>query len=188
MIHSASVAGRVTERGNSCTVVRPVSCGARLLVADLLARLDSALPLPLPLPSGRVDLSEVADSYAGRVDLSVDGPAYVAGDAKQLNRLLRNLVDNAERHAASRVAVTVRSTEDKVVLEVADDGPGIPPADRERVFDRFTRLDEARDSDAGGSGLGLAIAREIAVRHSGTLVVGDNAVFTATFSRASRTA
>ncbi|RSM77712.1 histidine kinase [Kibdelosporangium aridum] len=147
----------------------------------LLARLDSALPLPATV----VDLSEVAHGYADRAELLVDGPALVTGDAKQLDRLLRNLVDNATRHAVSTVTVRVKSTEDRVILEVADDGPGIPVADRERVFDRFTRLDEARDSDAGGAGLGLAIAREIAVRHGGTLTVGDHAVFTASFPRAS---
>ncbi|MCE7001527.1 ATP-binding protein [Kibdelosporangium philippinense] len=146
----------------------------------LLARLDSALPLP----TASVDLSEVADGYRDRAELTVDGSAFVKGDVKQLDRLLRNLVDNAARHAVSRVSVAVRSTEDKEILEVADDGPGIPAADRERVFDRFTRLDEARDSDAGGAGLGLAIAREIAVRHGGTLTVGDHAVFTASFPKA----
>ncbi|MFC0108408.1 sensor histidine kinase [Kibdelosporangium aridum] len=147
----------------------------------LLARLDSALPLPTTV----VDLSEVAHGYVDCAELIVDGPAFVTGDAKQLDRLLRNLVDNATRHAVSTVTVCVRSTEDREILEVADDGPGIAVADRERVFDRFTRLDEARDSDAGGAGLGLAIAREIAVRHGGTLTVGDHAVFTASFPKAS---
>ncbi|WP_181773572.1 sensor histidine kinase [Amycolatopsis pittospori] len=146
----------------------------------LLARLDSALPSS----GGQVDLAEVAAAYGARAEVRCDGPAPVMGEAKQLDRLLRNLVDNATRHAVSRVTVTTRSTEDTAVLEVADDGPGIPEADRIRVFDRFTRLDESRDSDAGGAGLGLAIAREIAVRHGGTLVAGDHAVFTATFPRA----
>nr|CEL17266.1 probable two-component sensor kinase [Kibdelosporangium sp. MJ126-NF4]CTQ91504.1 probable two-component sensor kinase [Kibdelosporangium sp. MJ126-NF4] len=179
------VAADHPDRADWLAVVRDAVIDTRRLqdLAEdllLLARLDSALPLP----TDRVDLSEVADSYANRVDLRADAPAFVTGDAKQLNRLLRNLVDNAERHAASRVTVTVLSTEHRVFVEVADDGPGIPVADRERVFDRFTRLDEARDSDAGGSGLGLAIAREIAVRHGGTLTVGDHAVFTASFPRA----
>jgi signal transduction histidine kinase len=152
----------------------------------LLARLDSAQPRT----STPVDLSTVAaDHVAGkpRVSLHTNGPAIINGDPKQLDRLLRNLVDNAERHARTEITVTVESTEDKVRLIVADDGPGIPPEDRERVFDRFTRLDEARDSDAGGTGLGLAIAREIAVLHGATLTVTDQrpgAVFIAEFPRA----
>jgi signal transduction histidine kinase len=149
----------------------------------LLARLDSAQPLT----ASQVDVTELVTAHLtgnARVQLNTNGSAPVQGDAKQLDRLLRNLVDNATRHASATVSVTVRSTEDSVVLEVADDGPGIPAEDRDRVFDRFTRLDEARDSDAGGAGLGLAIAREIAVRHGGTLTIGDQqpgAVFTASF-------
>jgi signal transduction histidine kinase len=86
--------------------------------------------------------------------------------------MVANLVDNAVRHAES--AVTVRVTAPATV-EVADDGPGIPAEYRESVFDRFTRLDEARARDAGGSGLGLAIARDIAHAHGGTLVVAEPA-------------
>jgi signal transduction histidine kinase len=74
------------------------------------------------------------------------------------------------------VTVTVSSAEEQVVLEVLDDGPGIPVGERERVFDRFVRLDDARARDAGGSGLGLTLARDIAVRHGGTLTVEDSDV------------
>ncbi|MFG2771669.1 sensor histidine kinase [Streptomyces sp. NPDC048350] len=98
--------------------------------------------------------------------------AYVSGDARQLERLLRNVLGNACRHADSTVTVTVATGDGTAVLEVVDDGPGIPPADRHRVFDRFTRLDESRSRAAGGAGLGLPIAREIATRHGGTLTVG----------------
>jgi signal transduction histidine kinase len=93
----------------------------------------------------------------------------VEGDPRQLDRLLRNLLDNAVRHARTSVTVRIEQRAEHVVLHVDDDGPGIPAADRERVFERFTRLDEARTRDAGGAGLGLAIAREIAHRHHGTL-------------------
>jgi signal transduction histidine kinase len=84
-----------------------------------------------------------------------------------------NLSDNAARHAATSVTFTVAERDGAAVVTVGDDGPGIPPDQRERVFERFARLDEARQAEAGGTGLGLAIAREIAHRHGGTLVVAD---------------
>ncbi|MEH6379970.1 ATP-binding protein, partial [Streptomyces sp. KLMMK] len=91
----------------------------------------------------------------------------------QLERLLANLVDNALRHAASRVVITASldGAAGRAVLEVTDDGPGIPEEERERVFERFVRLDAARTRESGGSGLGLAIAREIARAHGGGLDV-----------------
>lgn len=99
------------------------------------------------------------------VDASV-APARIRGDAELLAQVVRNLADNAARHARSAIAITL--TED-AVLTVADDGDGVPEADRERVFERFVRLDEARARDAGGSGLGLAIVREIVQAHGGTV-------------------
>ncbi|MBE1532142.1 sensor histidine kinase [Actinomadura algeriensis] len=89
----------------------------------------------------------------------------------QLVRLLGNLLDNAERYAESTVRIEVARAGSWACLTVADDGPGIPPSDRERVFERFTRLDSARSRGAGGTGLGLAIAREIAHAHCGTLTI-----------------
>jgi signal transduction histidine kinase len=134
----------------------------------LLANLDSAQPLRLT----KVDLTElVRNLVPSGVRLHTNGSALVRGNPDQLGRLLRNLVDNAQRHAASETVVAVRTTPFVVRLEVSDDGPGIPAEDRERVFVRFHRLDEARDSDSGGTGLGLAIAREIAQAHSGDLRV-----------------
>ena len=102
----------------------------------------------------------------GRVD--------VTGDARQLDRLVVNLVANARRHAASTVAVGVTATGGVAQLTVDDDGPGIDPADRERVFARFVRLDEARSRDAGGSGLGLALCAEICRLHGGAIAVADS--------------
>ncbi|TDD48798.1 sensor histidine kinase [Saccharopolyspora elongata] len=133
-----------------------------------------------PEPSAVVDLADVVteqvaerafDPGGPAVSSIVEGPAPVVGEPVQLERLLRNLLDNAVRHASSVVTVRVGRQADDVVLEVLDDGPGIPVEDRERVFDRFARLDDARTRDAGGSGLGLTLARDIATRHGGTLRV-----------------
>ena len=129
-----------------------------------------------------VDLADVvAEQVAERslgdgpaVRSVVDGPALVRGELVQLERLLRNLLDNAVRHAAEAVTVTLFVGKD-VALSVLDDGPGIPVHERERVFDRFVRLDDARARDLGGSGLGLTLARDIAARHGGTLTVEDSA-------------
>jgi signal transduction histidine kinase len=98
-----------------------------------------------------------------------DPDEAVLGSRTALARLFTNLLDNALRHAHSTVRVEVRHTENEVVVEVSDDGRGIPEPDRERVFDRFTRLDNARTRSEGGTGLGLAIARDIATAHGGTL-------------------
>ena len=96
------------------------------------------------------------------------------GREDELGRMLRNLLDNASRYARDRITVTVATSEPGTVrVEVRDDGPGIPPADRERVFERFARADQARDRHHGGAGLGLAIARDIAVRHGGNLYAAD---------------
>ncbi|MET8381417.1 ATP-binding protein [Streptosporangium canum] len=144
----------------------------------LLARLDAGEPAC----HGEVDLGQVAAEEATRsrprpeirVGLEVAADVVVRGSAEELRRLVANLVDNAVRHADSTVTVRLARDGGGAVLDVRDDGPGIPAEHREAVFDRFTRLDEARDRDAGGSGLGLAIARDIAVRHGGTLsVVGE---------------
>lgn len=98
-------------------------------------------------------------------------PARMTGDAAALSRVLRNLLDNAARHAASRIDVEVVPGDGEVVVRVADDGPGIPLAERVRVFDRFVRLDSDRSRSAGGTGLGLAIVREIVLAHGGTVAI-----------------
>lgn len=108
---------------------------------------------------------------ASEIDASGVSGAQTVGDRDQLARAIRNLLDNAVRHARGRVTVALSEDGGAIALAVADDGPGIPPEDRERIFERFTRLDEARAREAGGAGLGLAIAREIADRHSGSLTL-----------------
>ncbi|MCK2214365.1 HAMP domain-containing histidine kinase [Actinomadura sp. ATCC 31491] len=146
------------------------------LAADLLmlAKLDAGEPLR----TAELDLGQVAAEEAlragrrpdVRVELDVEPDVVLKGSRAHLDRLVTNLVDNAVRHAASTVRVRVRADGEEAVLEVLDDGPGIPFEQREAVFDRFTRLDEARARDAGGAGLGLPIARDIATLHEGTLV------------------
>jgi signal transduction histidine kinase len=100
-------------------------------------------------------------------------PAVTVGDLTGLGRVLRNLVDNAARHARSTIEITVVEEGPDVLLVVADDGPGIPEADRQRVFDRFVRLDTARSREGGGSGLGLAIVAELVAAHRGTVEISD---------------
>ena len=98
-------------------------------------------------------------------------PAMAEPDA--LARVVTNLLDNAVRHKRTRVRVSAADGGSDLVITVTDDGPGIPAADRERVFQRFARLDDARARDAGGSGLGLAIVRELVRRHRGSVTLGD---------------
>jgi signal transduction histidine kinase len=102
-----------------------------------------------------------------------DAPVTATVEPDAVGRVVANLLDNAVRHAASRVRVTVAEEGTYRLVTVSDDGPGIPAAERERVFDRFTRLDDARARDAGGSGLGLAIVRELVRRHGGTVTLSD---------------
>ena len=146
----------------------------------LLARLDGQ-----PLRRKPTDLAAVCESVAARyatarvpVRAEAAVPCVVAGDPDALARLLVNLLDNAVRHAASRVCVSVRRDGGWAVLTVTDDGPGIPPEDAERVFGRFARLDDARarvEAGAGeeGAGLGLAIVRSTAEAHGGSVSLGD---------------
>ena len=102
-----------------------------------------------------------------------------------LERIVGNLVeDNARRFGLSRVEVLVHQRGKKAVLEVHDDGPGVPPHERTRVFERFVRLDEARDRENGGFGLGLAIVSDLCRAFGGTIEVSDanpGAVFSAQF-------
>ncbi len=147
------------------------------LSADLLllARLDAGEKPG----AGRVDLAafareELSQRTRDRVEVHAElKSAEVAGSRSQLARVLGNLLNNAQRHARSRVTVTTRSDGSWAVLEVADDGSGVPEGERERIFERFVRLDDARTRDEGGAGLGLAIARDVAARHGGTLVVRE---------------
>ncbi|TXC93621.1 HAMP domain-containing sensor histidine kinase [Streptomyces sp. ISID311] len=152
------------------------------LAADLLllARLDAG---ERPADA-RVDLAamvreETSQRVADRVPVQIGELAggEVAGSRSQLARVLGNLLDNAQRHAAGAVRVAVAREGEDVALRVEDDGPGVPEGERERIFERFVRLDDARARDDGGAGLGLAIARDVAVRHGGSLAVRTGSVF-----------
>ena len=148
------------------------------LVADLLllARNDEHKTTAFePVDLGYLARSEMARRPAreGLERVVAADNVIVEGDADSLARVLRNLVDNAERHAASRVSISVSASARGAVMSVEDDGPGIAQADCAKVFDRFYRLDEARSADAGGSGLGLAIVNELVARHGGTVAIED---------------
>jgi signal transduction histidine kinase len=107
------------------------------------------------------------------LDISAPPDATTIGNPEQLSRMLRNIVDNAIRYARHRVEVTVSTAPDRLQIEIIDDGPGIPADQRERVFDRFVRLDASRARASGSVGLGLAIAKEIATAHHGSITVTD---------------
>jgi signal transduction histidine kinase len=151
------------------------------LVDDLLL-LTRADEHTLQLQQRPVDLDDLVFEEAQRlreattlrVDTTRVSAGRVSGDRAALWRVLRNLGDNAVRHATSQVAFTLGVQDGAVVLDVDDDGPGIAPADRQRVFERFVRLDDARARDAGGSGLGLAIVAEVIGAHRGTISVGNS--------------
>jgi signal transduction histidine kinase len=147
----------------------------------LLARLDGQHLRRKPVDLAAVCEWAAARYATARVPVRADaaGACVVAGDQDALARLLVNLLDNAVRHAASQVCVSVREEGGWAVLTVTDDGPGIPPEEAERVFGRFARLDDARaragEDSAGeeGAGLGLAIVRSTAEAHGGSVSLGD---------------
>lgn len=151
----------------------------RFLIDDLLllARADER---GWNIRHDDVDLDDLAANEIDRlrresaveVTASIE-PARVSGDPAALARVLRNLLNNASRHASSVVEVELRCTDDHAVLTIGDDGPGIPAPDRQRVFDRFVRLDEGRSRGAGGTGLGLAIVSEIVAAHLGRVRIED---------------
>ncbi|WP_433427825.1 sensor histidine kinase [Nonomuraea sp. CA-141351] len=148
------------------------------IISDLL--LLATLEADLGRRLEEVDLTTLVETVAARwteshdVRLNLEAAVTVEAASWQIARLLANLLDNARRHATHRLEVDLRRAGDHAELTVADDGQGIPPADRERIFQRFARLDTARSRDRGGAGLGLAIARDIAAAHHGTLHVEDS--------------
>ena len=147
-------------------------------VADLveLARLEER---DTTADSVEVDLDEIVFEECAReravpIDTTRVSGGRVLGRRDALARVVRNLIDNAARHAETTVKVSLTDEDGTVELVVADDGPGIAPEDRTRVFERFTRLDEGRARDAGGMGLGLAVVKSTVERHRGTVQIDDN--------------
>ena len=116
------------------------------------------------------EVARLRQSTSCDVAMELD-PSWILGDPAGISRAVRNLLDNAARHARQRISVDVTSHDGSVVIAVADDGPGVPTGSEEAVFERFARLDEARSVRTGGTGLGLAIVRDIVKRHGGTVAV-----------------
>lgn len=144
----------------------------------LLARADGG---SLDVRQQPVDLDDVVlgvvSSESGSHDLQVDvsavEPVQVSGDPVLIEQALRNLVDNARRHARARIGIGVHRSGDAAVVTVDDDGVGVAPEHRRTIFERFVRLDPARTTAEGGAGLGLAIVDDIVAAHGGTVEVGD---------------
>jgi len=105
------------------------------------------------------------------VDTSGVRAVWLRGAAAALRRMVRNVGENAVRHASSRVDVTLVERGEEVVLTIDDDGPGIPATERARVLQRFVRLDDARSRDEGGSGLGFSIVDEVVRAHGGSMSI-----------------
>jgi signal transduction histidine kinase len=186
LLHPEQADWEATERSVLDDTVR-----LQRLVDDLLvlARTDSA---PTDVTHREtVDLDEIVLSESRRlaghtthtVDTSAVSGAQLSGNADLLTRAVRNLLDNANRYADSAVVVSLSETDHCVVLTIADDGPGIPSAEQERIFERFTRLDDARTRETGGTGLGLAITHDVVAAHGGTISLANDpgAHFTLTF-------
>ncbi|GAB7072059.1 HAMP domain-containing histidine kinase [Mycobacterium hodleri] len=187
--HSAGVAdaeATSTQRVTLGQVTRLVDLVNHLLE---LARLDAGAhlhPRPMDLDDLVWEAARDAREYAApRIDTTGISPVRVLGDPAALRQVVRNLLDNARRHARGTVTISLSigphrpssggpASPPMATLTVADDGPGVPASDRDRVFERFVRLDEARARDVGGAGLGLAIVADIVAAHDGQVWVEDN--------------
>jgi signal transduction histidine kinase len=179
------VAQRVGEGGDLPSDLLPEVGRLAALVEDLLVLArsghEAGAPHRAPVELAEVVRAVAARYAAARVPVVVAPPsgaaaggAVVEVDRGDLERALGNLVDNAVRHASSRVTLGWQGT-GELRAWVVDDGNGVPAHERERVFDRFARLDEARDRDSGGSGLGLSITRELLRRNGGRVWLEDAA-------------
>jgi signal transduction histidine kinase len=187
----------LTPRGQQALALVEAELGRfRRTLDDLLqlARIDGA---PAPEKAQWVSMAALVrevllhgDGPIERLTAADDADTEVRGDKTSLERAVRNLVDNAERHGSGVRAVTVEQRDDAVLVMVDDDGPGVPAEDRERIFERFTRGAHAARRSLPGAGLGLAIVAETAARHGGAAwcadAPGGGARFTLSLPRASR--
>ncbi|MFH5878454.1 sensor histidine kinase [Arthrobacter sp. NA-172] len=153
----------------------------RSLVEDLLT-LAKTNDSGIDVLAEDVDLDDVLEAEIRRLS-STSGhhitaelvPVRVMGDARRLGQVLRNVLDNANRHARTRIDVRLATGQTGVVLDIDNDGDPVPEADRDRIFERFVRLDDSRSRESGGSGLGLAIAAGIMAAHHGTISAAQTA-------------
>ncbi|EGD54959.1 sensor histidine kinase [Gordonia neofelifaecis] len=175
----AEMNGEGIDRETARDVMAPEARRLQYMVADmlLLARADES---GIPLRTGSVDLDDIVESEIRRLGAITDFeisatilPIQLTGDEEKLSRALRNLTDNAVRHARSRIAIDMAADDSGVSITVSDDGPGVSDDDKERIVDRFVRLDSARTRTFGGAGLGLAIVAEIVRAHGGEMIVDD---------------
>ena len=143
----------------------------------LLARTDdrqlAAQREPIELDTLLREVRATTMTHHLDVEITATRDAVTTGNPKHLARMFRNILDNAIRYAEHRVVIAATSTAETIQVEISDDGPGIPVAERERVFDRFVRLDTSREHTTGSTGLGLAIAKEIATAHGATIAITE---------------
>ncbi len=158
--------------------------GAERDIAAMVAIVENAMSFARSVAGTRdrsiIDLGALAENEVARLQspacpiaFHATEPAPIVGDAVALTRVLGNLIENAQRHATG-VTVTVKAMAGKAVLTVGDNGPGIPPAEREAVFEPFYRLDQSRSTETGGSGLGLALCRQIVDAHGGEIYITES--------------
>jgi len=169
----------ILNTGLASTTLLPEAHRMRTLIDDLLllARADEQ---SLVMGTQEVSVSDVAEAEVARARHdarcaihSALSPARIVGDATAISRVIRNLLDNAVRHATSHVDVCVASRDREAIITISDDGPGIARENRTRVFERFVRLDSDRSRSSGGAGLGLAIVAEVVAAHGGTVAIED---------------
>jgi signal transduction histidine kinase len=175
------------------TLVRGATERMERLVEDLLMLARSDSPSELRLERGDLqpllaaEVESFAEAGGTRVELGEVSNVQVAVDRERLARAVSNLLSNAVTHAGHAgseglVRVSAAESGDGLAIRVDDDGPGVPPEERERIFDRFARLDSSRSSDRGGSGLGLAIVRAVAEAHGGAAFCSESPLGGARFT------
>jgi signal transduction histidine kinase len=178
-LEAAEVHPELLDAELAINILLPEAQRMRMLIEDLflLARADEQR---LVLRKEQVLLDDLAEIEVGRARRDAGctihaeiSAAGLIGDSVAVSRVIRNLVDNAVRHAKSRVEIEVGSRNGTAIIAISDDGPGIAPAERTRVFERFVRLDSDRARSGGGTGLGLAIVAEVVAAHGGTVTIDD---------------